>query len=222
MLGGRFMSSIEIEAKTTQEAIERACKHFHLDEEELDIEVLESRSTGIFGVVGNKKVKIRVTPKKDTCIVLAQETLKKMISLISADTKISAEKKGDDIILNIEGNNPGILIGHRGRTLEALEFIVNKVVNKASEKKVRVIVDSENYRQRREEFLQRLAFRMGEKAKKTKRTVTIDPISPHDRRIVHLTLKGDQQISTKSKGEGLFKEVLIIPKQKEDDERQNG
>jgi spoIIIJ-associated protein len=102
MLGGRFMSSIEIEAKTTQEAIERACKHFHLDEEELDIEVLESRSTGIFGVVGNKKVKIRVTPKKDTCIVLAQETLKKMISLISADTKISAEKKGDDIILNIE------------------------------------------------------------------------------------------------------------------------
>jgi len=216
------MSSIEIEAKTTQEAIERACKHFHLDEEELDIEVLESRSTGIFGVVGNKKVKIRVTPKKDTCIVLAQETLKKMISLISADTKISAEKKGDDIILNIEGNNPGILIGHRGRTLEALEFIVNKVVNKASEKKVRVIVDSENYRQRREEFLQRLAFRMGEKAKKTKRTVTIDPISPHDRRIVHLTLKGDQQISTKSKGEGLFKEVLIIPKQKEDDERQNG
>jgi spoIIIJ-associated protein len=222
MLGGRFMSSIEIEAKTTQEAIERACKHFHLDEEELDIEVLESRSTGIFGVVGNKKVKIRVTPRKDTCIVLAQETLKKMISLISADTKISAEKKGDDIILNIEGNNPGILIGHRGRTLEALEFIVNKVVNKASEKKVRVIVDSENYRQRREEFLQRLAFRMGEKAKKTKRTVTIDPISPHDRRIVHLTLKGDQQISTKSKGEGLFKEVLIIPKQKEDDERQNG
>jgi spoIIIJ-associated protein len=96
------------------------------------------------------------------------------------------------------------------------------VVNKASGKKVRVIVDSENYRQRREEFLQRLAFRMGEKAKKTKRTVTIDPISPHDRRIVHLTLKGDQQISTKSKGEGLFKEVLIIPKQKEDDERQNG
>lgn len=216
------MSSIEIEAKTTQEAIERACKHFHLDEEELDIEVLESRSTGIFGVVGNKKVKIRVTPKKDTCIMLAQETLKKIISLISADTKISAEKKGDDITLNIEGNNPGILIGHRGRTLEALEFIVNKVVNKASEKKVRVIVDSENYRQRREEFLQRLAFRMGEKAKKTKRTVTIDPISPHDRRIVHLTLKEDQQISTKSKGEGLFKEVFIIPKQKEDDERQNG
>ena len=138
------MASIEIEAKTTQEAIEKACKHFHLSEEELDIEVLESRATGIFGIVGNKKAKIRVTPKKDSSMVVAQETLQKILSLISADTRISAEKKADDIILNIEGNNTGILIGHQGKTLEALEFIVNKAVNKTSEKKVRVIVDSEN------------------------------------------------------------------------------
>ena len=160
------MSSIEIEAKTTQEAIEKACKHFHLSEEELDIEVLEDRSTGIFGIVGNKKAKIRVTPKKGGSMAVAQETLKKIISLISADTRISAEKKGEDIILNIEGNNTGILIGHKGKTLEALEFIVNKAVNKASEQKVRVIVDSENYRKRREESLKTLAFEMGEKAKK--------------------------------------------------------
>jgi len=212
------MSSIEIEAKTTQEAIEKACKHFHLSEEELDIEVLEIRSTGIFGMVGNKKTKIRVTPKQDNTIVVAQETLRKIVSLISEDTKISAEKKGDDIILTIEGNNPRTLIGHRGRTLEALEFIVNKAVNKASEKKVRVIVDSENYRQRREEFLKRLAFRMGEKAKKTKKTVATDPMSPHDRRIVHLALKEDHQVQTESKGEGFLKEVLIIPNKNNRDE----
>lgn len=100
------MSSIEIEAKTMQEAIERACKHFQLGEEELDIEVIESRSTGIFGIVGNKKTKIRATPKKDNSVMVAQETLQNIISLISVDSKISAEKKGDDIILNIEGNNP--------------------------------------------------------------------------------------------------------------------
>jgi len=213
------MSSIEIEAKTTQEAIEKACKHFHLSEEELDIEVLEDRSTGIFGIVGNKKAKIRVTPKKGGSMAVAQETLKKIISLISADTRISAEKKGEDIILNIEGNNTGILIGHKGKTLEALEFIVNKAVNKASEQKVRVIVDSENYRKRREESLKTLAFKMGEKAKKTKKTVTIDPISPRDRRIVHLALKGDHQISTKSEGEGLFKRIFIIPNKEKIDER---
>lgn len=216
------MSSIEIEAKTMQEAIERACKHFQLGEEELDIEVLKSISTGIFGIVGNRKTKIRATPKKDNSVVVARETLKNIISLISVDSKISAEKKGDDIILNIEGNNPGILIGPKGKTLEALEFIINKAVNRASKKKVRVIVDSENYRQRREESLKRLALKMGEKAKKTKKTVTIDPISPHDRRIIHLSLKEDNQVQTKSEGEGLFKRVFIIPNKKKIDEKQNG
>lgn len=210
------MSSVEIEAKTKQEAIEKACKHFNLTEEELDIEALGVISTGIFGLVGSKKVKIRVTPKKDNSVEVAQEILKKIVSLISADTKISAEKKGDDIILNIEGNNPGILIGHKGKTLEALEFIINKAVNKVFEKKVRVIVDSENYRQRSEESLRRLALKMGEKAKKTKKTVTIDPISPHDRRIVHLALKGDHYVQTKSEGEGLFKKVYIVPNKNED------
>jgi len=215
------MSSVEIEAKTAQEAIEKACEHFHLSEEELDIEVLETKSVGIFGLAGNKKAKIRATPKRDDSIALAQEILTKIISLISPDTKISARKKADDILLNIEGNNPGILIGPKGKTLEALEFIINKAVNKASEKKVRVIVDAENYRQRREEFLERLAFRMGEKAKKTRKTVMIDPISPHDRRIVHLALKGDYQLQTKSHGEGFFKGVFIIPNEKKIDKNQN-
>jgi spoIIIJ-associated protein len=215
------MSSTEIEAKTTQEAIEKACKHFNLSEEELDIEVLETRSVGIFGLAGNKKAKIRATPKRDNSTALAQEILTKIISLISPDTKISVRKTADDIILNIEGNNPGILIGPKGKTLEALEFIINKAVNKASEKKVRVIVDAENYRQRREEFLERLAFRMGEKAKKTRKTVTIDPISPHDRRIVHLALKGDYQLQTKSNGEGFFKSVFIIPNKEKIDKNQN-
>lgn len=205
------MSSIEIEGKTTEEAIEKACKHFHLSQEELDIEILESRPTGIFGIVGSKKARIRVTPKKDSSVVVAQETLERIISLIAADTRISAEKKGDDVVLNIQGNNTGILIGRKGKTLEALEFIVNKAVNRTSEKKVRVIVDSENYRKRREEALQTLALNMGEKAKKTRKTVTTDPISPRDRRIVHLALKGDSQVSTKSEGEGLFKRVSIIP-----------
>jgi len=215
------MSSTEIEAKTTQEAIEKACKHFNLSEEELDIEVLETKSVGIFGLAGNKKAKIRATPKRDDSIALAQEILTKIISLVSPDTKISARKTVDDIVLNIEGNNPGILIGPKGKTLEALEFIINKAVNKASEKKVRVIVDAENYRQRRQEFLERLAFRMGEKAKKTRKTVTIDPISPHDRRIVHLALKGDSHLQTKSNGEGFFKGVFIIPNKKKIDQNQN-
>ena len=216
------MSSIEIEAKTTEEAIKKACEHFHLTEAELDIEVLESRSTGIFGLVGNKKAKIRVKIKENSTIAVAEETLRNIVSLMSMDAKISAEKKGDDIFLTIEGNSTGILIGHKGRTLEALDFIVNKAVNKAAEKKVRVIVDTENYRQRKEESLKRLALKMGEQARRTRKAVTIDSVNPHDRRIIHLALKGDSQVHTKSDGEGLFKKVYIIPNKKKDDETQNG
>ena len=215
------MSSIEIEAKTTEEAIKKACDHFHVTEEELDIEVLESRSAGIFGLVGNKKAKIRVKVKRDSAIAVAQETLTKIVSLMSMDTRISAVRKGDDIVLNIEGNNTGILIGHKGRTLEALEFIVNKAVNRATETKVRVIVDTENYRQRKEESLKGLALKMGEQAKRTQKTVTIDAVNPHDRRIIHLALKGDNQVQTKSDGEGLFKNVYIIPNKKKTDEEEN-
>jgi spoIIIJ-associated protein len=215
------MSSIEIEAKTTEEAIKKACEHLHLSEQDLDIEVLESRSAGIFGLVGNKKARIRVTIKTDSSMVLAQEILERIISLMSLDSKVSASKKDDDIVLNIEGNNAGILIGYKGRTLDALEFIVNKAVNKAAEKKVRVILDAENYKQRREDSLRRRALKMGEQAKRTGKTITINAINPHDRRIIHLTLKGDPQVQTKSDGEGLLKKVHIIPNRKKVNENQS-
>ena len=215
------MSSIEIEARTTEEAVKKACEHLHRSEEDLDIEVLESRSAGIFGLVGNKKARIRVKIKPDNSMMVAQETLERIISLMSLDSKVSGEKKGDDIVLNIEGSNTGILIGYKGRTLEALEYIVNKVVNKAAEKKVRVILDSENYRQRREESLRNLALKMGEQAKRTRKTVTINAINPHDRRIIHLTLKGDPQVQTKSDGDGLLKKVYIIPNRKTTNEKQS-
>ena len=105
-----------------------------------------------------------------------------------------------------------LLIGRKGKTLDALQFIVNKIVNKALEKKVRVAVDSENYRQRREDSLTQLALRMGDKAKRIKKPVTMNPLNPRDRRIVHLALKEDDNLDTRSRGEGLLKKVVIIPK----------
>jgi spoIIIJ-associated protein len=214
------MSSIEIEARTTQEAIEKACEHFQLNQEELDIEVLESRSAGIFGIAGNRKSKIKASPKGEASVNLAREALTRIISLISPNTTVSAERRGDDILLNLKGNDPGILIGSQGKTLEALEFIINKAVNRVSEKKIRVIVDTENYRKRREESVKRLALGLGEKAKKMGKPVITNPMNPHERRTVHLALKGDRGIQTKSKGEGLYKKVLIIPNKGRVDETQ--
>jgi spoIIIJ-associated protein len=215
------MSSIEIEAKTTQEAIEKACSHFQVSPDELDIEVLENRSTGIFGIVGNRKAKIRATPKGDPSLQLAKEVLTKMVSLISPESTVSAERRGDEILLTLTGNSPGILIGFQGKTLEALEFILNKAVNRAAEKKVRVIVDTENYRKRREESLQSLALGMADKAKKTGKPVITNQLNPHERRIIHLALKSDRGVQTKSKGEGIYKKVLIIPYRPRVNEKQD-
>lgn len=214
------MSSIEVEAKTTREAIEKACEHFQMSQQDLDIEILESRSVGIFGIIGNRKAKIRATPKADPSIKLAQEVLTKIISLISPNTTVSAERRGADIRLTLKGDNPGILIGSQGKTLEALEFIINKAVNKASETKTRVIVDAEDYRRRREESLQRLALEMGEKAKKTGKPIITNPMNPYERRIIHLALKADRSVQTKSKGEGLYKKILIVASKARFDERQ--
>ncbi len=212
------MSSIEIEAKTKKEAVIKACNHFQLSEEDLNIEVLEDRSTGIFGIVGNRRVKIKASPVDDGPVAIARQTLEKITSLISGDTKVSAKKKGDNIWLNIQGNNPRILIGHKGKMLEALQIIVNKAVNKSSDKSIRVVVDAENYRQKREESLKRLALRLSEKAKKTKRKVSTNPINPHERRVIHLALRDDRQIQTKSQGSGIYKKVLVMPSQNSEKE----
>jgi spoIIIJ-associated protein len=265
------MASREFEGKTTQEAIQKASDYFNVPVEELDIDVIEPGSAGIFGLVGTKKAKIKASYdlqeeaveadetlmeiastsgaarvldemedeedlmeaedddyeedapwdsdrpaadvlEQETEIRLARETLETILKLIPMDTTVSARRADGNINLNIEGDNSGLLIGRRGRTLDALQFIVNKIVNKALERKVRVVVDSERYRRRRRDSLRQLALRMGEKAKRISKPVTTNPMNPSDRRIVHLALKDDSGLDTRSRGEGLIKKVVIIPR----------
>jgi spoIIIJ-associated protein len=236
------METYEFEGKTTEEAIENASRELNLSVEELQIDIIEPGSAGIFGLVGSKKAKIKVTVKKqlitevnagvstqvskevsaeastelgkddETGLGLAKEALENILALIPIETTVSADRIDGNIALNIEGDKSGLLIGRKGKTLDALQFIVNKIVNKALDKKVRVVVDSENYRQRRKESLTQMALRMGDKAKRIGKPVTTNPLNPRERRIVHLTLKEDVNLDTKSKGEGLLKKVVIIPK----------
>jgi spoIIIJ-associated protein len=212
------MEHYEFQAKTTEEAIEIASRELNVSVEDLDIEIIEPGSPGIFGIVGGKKAKIRVAvrglmkDKEENGLGLAKETLENILALIPVETSVSAEQLDGNIALNIEGDKSGLLIGRKGKTLDAIQFIVNKIVNKALEKKVRVVVDSENYRQRRRESLTQLALRMGEKAKRIRKPVSTNPLNPHDRRIIHLTLKEDQKLDTRSSGDGLLKKVVIIPR----------
>ena len=212
------METYEFEGKTAEEAIEKASRELNIPVEELDIDIIEPGSAGIFGLVGTRKTKVRVnlarTEKKNDIMSVetAKETLENILALLPIETTVHAEQADGKISLKIEGDTSGILIGRKGKTLDALQYIVNRVVNKNSDKKIRVVIDSENYRQRRIESLTQLALRMGDKTKRLKRPLTTNPLNPHDRRIIHLALQDDENLDTRSRGEGLMKKVVIIPK----------
>jgi len=144
---------------------------------------------------------------------VAKDALENILSLIPMEgTTVKAKMNENIIALDIEGDKSGLLIGRKGRTLDALQFIVNKIVNKTLERRTQVVVDSESYRKRRKEFLTQMAVQMGDKAKRIRKPVATNLLYPHDRRIVHLALRDDRELNTKSRGEGLFKKVIIIPR----------
>ena len=214
------MEAYEFEGKTTEEALQNACKALNVEEDQLEVEVIDPGSSGIFGIVGTKRAKIRVRIKRSLeeekremdGLQLAKATLEKILSLMPMDVRVVAERIDNIISLKIHGDRSGILIGKKGRTLDALQFIVNKIVNRNLEAKVRILIDSENYRERRKDSLVQLALRMAERAKKTKRPVSTAPLNSRERRIIHLALKEDNQLNTVSRGEGPLKRVMIIPK----------
>lgn len=217
------MTEYEFEGKTTEEAIQVASRELAIPEEELSIDIIEPGSGGIFGLVGSKRAKIKVVieadeqdeyteDEKGDGIQLAKDALENILARIPVEASVRAEPNDGKIILDIDGDKSGLLIGRKGKTLDALQFIVNKIVNKAMERKMHVVVDSENYRKRREESLTQLALKIADKAKRIKKPVATNPLNPHDRRIIHLTLKEDDALDTKSRGDGLLKKVLVIPR----------
>lgn len=210
------MSSVEIEGKTLEEAIEKACSMFNLPKDMLEIEVISAGSAGFLGLI--KRAKIRVNPKEsgepayDEDLKRAKEILENILSKLDQDAKVSGVRNDQEILLTIECRSPGLLIGKRGQTLDATQYLVNKIVNKSSSKNLRVIVDAETYRKRKEESLVNLARKLGEKAKRLGKPITINPMNAHDRRIIHLALQNDQMLKTKSSGEGILRRVIIFPK----------
>jgi spoIIIJ-associated protein len=137
-----------------------------------------------------------------------------MADLITDDAKVSADTQANRLTLSIEGGNSGILIGRKGQTLDAMQFLTDKIINRKSEARVRVKVDIEGYMETRKSNLKHLAYKMAEKAKKSGRPATINQMSAQDRRIVHLALKDDNQIRTQSMGDGYYRRLVIFPKKK--------
>jgi len=147
-------------------------------------------------------------------LALGKEALQRIIDLITTDAEIQVEKSGDRYSLNVQGGNPGVLIGKKGQTLEAIQYLVEKIVNRHSDKRIRIQVDVEGYLENRRSNLRSLAKRLADKTKQNGKPSTLGQMNAHDRRIVHLTLKDDTEIRTQSIGEGFYRKLVIFPKKK--------
>ena len=145
---------------------------------------------------------------------IAQKTSEEIISYVVDDATVTVEKYPDVIKVRIDAGNAAILIGKHGRTLDALQFIIRKIVRKRTNSKVRISFDVEGYRDRRKASLTQMAVRLGEKVKRSGKPATISPMNAYDRRIVHIALKDDTSVKTQSKGGGLFRKLVILPQKR--------
>jgi spoIIIJ-associated protein len=251
------MSSLEFLAKNVDKAIEKACAELNLVADKLRYDILSHGSSGIFGLAGVKKAKIRVhlpeNPKEpvsedevsdsvyeissekilsaeqlfedddadnpqpiafeENPLDLGRSVLQRIVDSITTDAEISAEENSGWLFFNINGGNAGILIGKKGQTLDAIQSLVEKIVNKHNPQngRIRIQVDVEGYLETRKANLEKLAERLADKSKRIRKPISLGQMSAYDRRIVHLALKDDPDIRTKSRGEGYLRKLVIFP-----------
>jgi spoIIIJ-associated protein len=218
---------LEITAKSEAEAIEKALEELDLaaDQVETEVETLGKNSKGFLGLVGPKEKRFLVKVKtKEDVAEEEQDKLEKIgpaaegflgqifeLMKISAKTRI-VEEDAETLKIDIEGEDLGILIGRRGQTLDALQYLLNIVVNRGARTPKRVALDIEGYRSRRMSELEELAKRIAEQVAENKMTIALRPMSPYERRIIHLALQDNKDVETVSEGEEPERKVLIIPK----------
>lgn len=244
------MESLEIEGKTIDEAIEKACAEFKVPREKLNIEIIADGSSGFLGL-GSKKARIKASimsidmaleaPAKhilkpaqkkppitadtvqvskmedlteESIAMKAKKILEGILLRMNLDCPVTIEETSDMILLDIKGDGSGLLIGKRGQNLDAIQYIVNKAISKYADNRKMIVVDTEAYRKRREESLLALAAKLAEKVKKSKKALTVGHMNAHDRRIIHLALQNDESLTTKSRGEGEFRKIVIMPVKK--------
>ena len=197
------MDFIEVSAKTVDDAITEACKTLGVPSDKLDWDVIEEGSSGFLGI-GSKLAKIKAKVKEEELSIdqtaknFLEDVFRSMNYAVAIDVFYDENEKTLDI--DLKGDEMGVLIGKRGQTLDSLQYLVSLVVNKGTEDYIRVKVDTENYRKRRKETLENLAKNISYKVKRTKRSVSLEPMNPYERRIIHSALQNDKYVTTHSEG----------------------
>ena len=231
------MQYVEFTGKTVDDAITEACRNFTITSDRLEYEVIEKGTAGIFGFAAKPAIiKARVfdpnAPKEEAPKAKEETTerssekteshapavaadpkefLSKVFDAMNMKVDISVETVDNEMNIDLAGEDMGVLIGKRGQTLDSLQYLTSIVVNKGQKEYIRVKVDTENYRSRRKETLENLAKNLAYKAKRTKNPVSLEPMNPYERRIIHSALQNDKYVTTHSEGEDPFRKVIITP-----------
>jgi len=233
---------LEFDGINVEKAIEKACKDLNLKKEELCHDIISHGSSGIFGLVGTKKAKIRIAirdiekeishsdfnvseeklsgaficdeQKENGYIDKGLDLLKKILDTITDGTKTSVRIERNDICFDIDCSNPAIIIGKKGQTLDAIQYIVEKAVNKSKDEKYNIKVDVCGYLDKRHSKLRSLAEKIAEKAKANGKPMSLGQMNANDRKVIHLALKKDGDVKTHSVGEGFIKKIVIYPRKK--------
>jgi len=227
--------SIEIRARTTDEAIRSALEQLGVTREEVDVEVLSEGRSGVFGV-GSQEARVRVTvigdeyedeaeewdeeqpeTTSDEDAAAARDALEHLLDLMEFPNVVTVrdvehDKGTTTIVLDVAGDDVGLLIGRHGETLSSLQFLMNACMSGQLPRHTRIVVDVEHYRDRREQSLRGIAIRAADRARRDRGPVELQPMPPNERRIIHLTLQSSPYVTTESTGEGPERRVVVTPK----------
>lgn len=213
-----MVTSVEKSAKTVQEAIELAVQELGAISENVEVEVLEEGNKGLFGIIGGKMAKVKVTIKPTSVSNGSkvnkidnniEEFLLNIIQNLNIHADVEMDQDESKILVRITGQDVGILIGRRGETLDAIQYLASIVANRKTERHKKVIIDIESYRERREEALVRLANKLANRVVKHKKSITLEPMTAYERRVIHAALQTNKLIDTYSIGEEPYRKIVI-------------
>ena len=203
------MKIIETIGKTVEDAINNALTELKVTIDKVEVETLEQGSKGFLNIIGVKPAKVRVTVKRNT-LDAAKTFLTEVLESMDMKAEVKIKEENNEIRIDLVGANMGLLIGYRGETLDSLQYLVSLVVNKNhNEEYKRVILDTENYRAKREETLKRLASKIAYKVRVSGRVLKLEPMNPYERRIIHSTLQNDSFVYTFSEGDEPYRRVVV-------------
>lgn len=203
----------EFTGKTVEDAVMEAAIKLETTSDRMEYEVLEKGSNGFLGI-GSKPARIRARKVMETA-ERAEKFLMDVLEAMDLKATVNLEENKEERTLDIDlaGDDMGVLIGKRGQTLDSLQYLVSLVVNKGEDDYIRVKVDTENYRQRRKDTLENLAKNIASKVRRTGKPVTLEPMNPYERRVIHSALQNDRYVETHSEGEEPFRKVVVTLKE---------